>query len=319
VAPAQGLIMKSRLLLNLFLVALVCALGWFALQRSQTPKQDDAGTLKVSSLSAGQINRISVAKPGHPELRLERQGEGWKLVQPWSARADRYQVERLLRVASATSKSRVESQDLKQFELDPALATVTLNDQVFRFGATNGITFEQYLATGNEIFLVSTQFGSSLPGDARQLLAHSLLNDGEMPSGFDFADLHLSKDKDNGKWSASGVRAPKADTSQDDFNRFADNWRFATALSVAPSAEGKDKGARKSPVNWSVLFQDGRKVQFSVAATEPELILIRMDESVEFHFQKEMLKKLSEISPSPPAPAANTSTATPPADAVRGK
>jgi hypothetical protein len=319
VAPAQGLIMKSRLLLNLFLVALVCALGWFALQRSQTPHQDDAGTLKVSSLGAGQITRISVAKPGHPELRLEKQGDGWTLVQPWSGRAERYQVERMLRIASATSKSRVESQDFKQFELDPALATVTLNDQVFRFGATNGITFEQYLATGNEIFLVSTQFGSSLPGDARQLLAHSLLNDGEMPSGFDFADLHLSKDKDSGKWSASGARAPQADTSQDDFNRFADGWRFATALSVAPSAQGKDKGASKSPVNWSVQFQDGRKVQFAVAATEPELILIRKDEGVEFHFQKEMLKKLSEISPSPAAPAASTGTAIPPADAGRGK
>jgi Domain of unknown function (DUF4340) len=279
--------MKSRLILNLLLIMVVCVLGWLALRPS--PKQSDEGTLKISTLSAAQINKIAVQKPGHDELRLEKQGEYWKLAQ--GGRADRYQVERLLNIAGATAKSKIASTDLKEFSLDPALATVTLNDQVFRFGATNDVTYEQYVATADGIFLASPQFGSSLPDQVSQLLSRSLLNDGEMPSGFEFAELKLSKDKASGKWTAVGSKAPAADTSQDEFNKFADGWRFATALSAAPWKGGKEKS------RWIVRLPDGGGVQFALAATEPELVLVRLDEKIEFHFQRDMAKKLSEIPP----------------------
>jgi hypothetical protein len=284
----------------------VCVLGWLALSRSTTPKHSDEGSIKISTLTAAQINKIAVQKQGQTELRLEKQGENWKLVQ--GGRADRYQVERLLKIASASAKSKIESADLKQFGLEPALATVTLNDQVFRFGSVNGITYEQYFATKDGVFLASPQYGSSLPDQVSQMLSRSLLNDGEMPLGFEFPDLKLSKDKDSGKWTGNGARAPGADTSQDEFNKFADGWRFATALSASPWKGGKEKS------RWTLRLQDGSSVQFALTATDPELVLARVDEKIEFHFPREMLKKLSEIPPPPKeSPPAAVTTPTAPA------
>ncbi len=288
--------MKNRVILNLALVVVLCVLAWFAFKRSTAPRQDDQSMLKISSLSAAQVNRLSVLKRGRAEIRLEKQGEGWRLLQPIAGRADRNQVERLLDVAGATSKSKIESADLKQFELAPPLATVTLNDQVFRFGATNGITFEQYVAVADAIFLLPTHFGASLPDDAAQLLSRMLLNEGETPVGFELPGLKLARDKDSGKWTASGSKAPSTELSQDDLNKFVDGWRFASALSAAPNKAGKEQA------RWSIALHDGRTIPLALVQEHPELVLARVDEQTEFHFTREMLQRLSTLAASEKTP-----------------
>ena len=66
--------MNNRLMLNLVLVVVVCVLGWFALQRSQTPKRDDSRNTESLQSRCRADHRIAVAKPGHPEIRLEKTG-----------------------------------------------------------------------------------------------------------------------------------------------------------------------------------------------------------------------------------------------------
>jgi len=289
VATPKGLKVKNRLLLNLGLLALVCALGWFAWNRSTAVKTDDRPKFKLSTLNVAQVSSISLRKPGNAEILVEKKGENWRLLQPIAGRAERNAVERMLDIAGATSLSKIDASDLKQFGLDLPLATLRLGEQVFRFGATNSITFEQYVATADGVYPVSTHYGSALPNDASRLLSRMILNDGEIPVGFDFPGLKLLREKDSGKWQASGARKPSEETSQDDFNRFADGWRFASALSAQPQRVSKEQA------RWRISLQDGRVVDFAVTQQQSELVLARLDEKTEFHFQNDMLNKLSAL------------------------
>ncbi len=82
-------------------------------------------------------------------------------------------------------------------------------------------------------------------------------------------------------------RAPgAADLSQDDVNRWVDDWRLASALHAEPYAGGKPLGAIK------VEFKDGRKITLDILQREPELVLLRPDQNLQYAFFPETAKHL---------------------------
>ncbi len=269
-AAAQGV--KSRLLLNLALLVALTALGLYAYLR---PKQEEPPSFAVSQVKRDEVSRIRLERRGAATVELEKSGGQWRLLAPYRTRADVFQVDRLLDITAATSKQKLPPADLQRYGLSPASVKVTLNDQTFAFGALNEITNEQYVASGDALYLVAPYLGYGIAADASKLLSHRLLGEDEAPVGFDFGRWAASKD-DNGKWSISGS-PPKKDTlPPDDLNRWADEWRMTSSLAVEPH-RGPRHGDRVT-----VKLRGGKIVAFQILGRDSEVKLLRADENMRY-------------------------------------
>jgi hypothetical protein len=89
--------------------------------------------------------------------------------------------------------------------------------------------------------------------------------------------------------------------SADELNRWVDEWRFASSLVTRPATE------RRPIEEIRVGLSDGSQVSFGVLQKEPELVLLRQDEKLEFQFSAENGRRLIARPVPTPAPAAAAS------------
>lgn len=271
--------MKSRLLLNLALAALVMVLALFVWFK---PKPAVQAEFKLSTLAAGDIGRIVIEKAGQSAIVLQKTPAGWRLSSPFQARAEGGTVGHLLEILAAASPQRFPAADLGRFQLDRPLLRLTLNDQEFSFGAQNPLTGEVYVATSGGVHLVAPRYLASALKAPTDFVSRAFLAGEEKPVGFEFADLKLDRQSD-GKWLAS---PPHPDWSQDDLNRWADEWRHASSL-VAQPHDGSP------PVeSFALRLLDGKTIACGILRREPELVLLREDEKLQYHFPAEAGKRL---------------------------
>lgn len=272
-AATQG--MKYKVLINLALIAALVALSLLAYFK---PWQETTPAIKLSSLKRDDVTRIAVEPRGAAPIKLEKHEQAWRLIAPFNAQADGPPVDRLLDVVNATAKQKLPNPDLAQFDLDPPPVRLSLNDQTFSFGRVNDITYEQYVATANGVYLVPPLYGYNIPTDATKLLSRRILDQGEIPVAFDFGRYRVVRD-DKGTWTmAGGAARPDKPLSQDDFNRWADEWQHTSALAVEP-----DKGSR-SREQLNVRFKNGKSVSMAIVQKAPDFQLVRNDNGMRYHF-----------------------------------
>ncbi len=279
--------MKLGWIVNLLLLIGVVGLGTYAWHKAGQPKEP---SYKLSMLPTAGVKKIEVAPRSAPGYALEKRGETWFLTAPIEARADQTQVQRMLDLLSATSKERLAATDLRRFDLDPPALKVSMDGQAFSFGGTNPLSQDQYLATGDSVYLVSTYYASLVPSASDRMLTHNLFNESEKAVAFKFKGF--SVEQKDGKWTLAPQ--PSADNerpSQDDLNRWADDWRYASSL-VTQRWAGK-----ATPDAVQVRLTDGKTIVFVVVRREPELILARPDEKLQFQFSGEMTRRL--LNPAP--------------------
>lgn len=276
--------MKSKILLNLTLIAALVALSLYTYFK---PWQEAAPSIKLTQLKRDDITRIAVEPRGAAAIKLEKLDGAWRIVAPLTAQAEATQVDRLVDIVNANAKQKLANADLSQFDLNPPQVRVTLNDQAFAFGRVNDITYEQYVATADGLYLVPPLYGYGIPTDATKLLSRRLLDAGEVAVAFDFGRHRIERD-DNGTWAASGEFAVAKDQplSQDDFNRWADEWRYTSALSVEP-----DKSSR-SREQVNIRFKSGKAVTMRIVQKEPDFQLVRSDNAMRYHFGVEVGHRL---------------------------
>ena len=276
--------MKSKVLLNLALIAALVALSLLAYYK---PWESADPTIKLTHLKRGDVVRIVIEPRGAAAIKLEKLAGAWRIVTPLNAQAEDTQVDKLIDIVNANSRQKLAKIDLAEFDLNPPPVRVTLNDQAFAFGRINAVTNEQYVATADGVYLAPPLYGYGIPTDAAKLLSRRLLDEGEVPVAFDFGRYRIVRD-DKGKWEAAGAFAAAKDQplSQDDFNRWADEWRHTSALSVAP-----DKGGRARE-QVAVRFKDGKTVTMGIVQKEPDFQVVREDNSMRYHFGVEVGRRL---------------------------
>jgi len=276
--------MKSKVLVNLVLVLLLTGLVLYAYFR---PKELSDPGIRLTQLKRDDITRITVERRGSPIIQLQKRDGGWRISAPLQTRADPIQVDRLTDIATATAKHELPPGDPGRYQLDPPQVKLTLNDQSFAFGRINDVTYEQYVATTGAVYLVAPFYGYGIPTEATNLASRKLLGDTEVPVAFDFGRYRIAKD-DRGTWAIEGAYLAQQGKplSQDDFNRWADEWRFTSSLGAAPrrSARGKDR--------LVVQFKDGKKVPMEIVQKQPEFLLVRSDENMQYRFGAEVGRRL---------------------------
>jgi hypothetical protein len=294
--------MKTGWIVNLLLVVAVAALVWYALYR---PKDDEnAPNNAISALSAAQIKRVRIEAQGVAPIELQKDGDQWFLVQPMRARADRSQVDRLLDLLSARSREKLAATQLERFDLDRPALKVTYDDYVVAFGTSNPLSQDQYVHAGDSVYLLPSFYRSQVPDRPERVLTHALFRQDEK-----LAAIHLEAftvEQRDGKWQVTPP-AGEEPPSQDDLNRWVDDWRHASSLLTQPAG---DKTVAK---DWiEVRLDGGSTLRLGVVQAAPQLVLLRPDEKLTFHFSEDTSTRLTSQPVAPePAPASGTSPAAP--------
>lgn len=270
--------MKKSWLVNAALLIAVVALGWLAYLK---PRSDEPVTYPLSTLKAGDVEKIHLERTDRTLVVLEKKAGLWFITAPLTAPAEPLQVQRLLAILDARATSRLAATDLARFDLDRPAARLTVDTQTFSFGTFNTMAREQYVLTGNTVYPVELRYGAALPADVTQLISKQLFADGEVPVRFGFSDFTVGST--DGKWT---VTPAPADSSQDDINRWVDDWRLASALRVEPHGKGRAIGEIK------LEFKDGRKLTLGIMQREPGLVLLRPDQNLQYSFFAQTAKRL---------------------------
>lgn len=270
--------MKKSWLVNAALLIAVVALGSLAYLK---PRSDEPVTYPVSALKAGDAGKIHLERTGRTPVVLEKKAGLWFITAPLAAPAETLQVQRLLAILDARASNRLGASDLARFDLDRPAVRLTVDAQSFSFGTVSTTAREQYVLTGDAVYTVGPGYGAALPADFTQLIRRRLFADGEVPVRFEFSDFAVKTA--DGKWT---VTPAPADLSQDDINRWVDDWRLASAVRVEPSGKGKMLGEIK------IEFKDGRKLTLGILQREPELVLLRPDQNLQYSFFAQTAKHL---------------------------
>lgn len=264
--------------LNVVLAVAVAGLGtWVYFKRAT----DAPPGHSLSALKAAQIASIRIERPGEPPMALEKKNDAWFVTAPFAARGNDVRARQLVEIVEARTEHRFPATDLGRFELDQPQARVTIGGQAFDLGMVSPVTREQYVQTGDSVYAVSARYGAALPATAGDLASSRLFGPGETPARIELEAFTVAQH--DGSWR----QTPESpDLSQDDFVRWIDEWRNATALRVEPHAAGKPQASVR------VQLRDGRKLSLGILARSPELVLLRPDEKLKYHFRGDIATRL---------------------------
>lgn len=286
--------MKPRWLLLAALLVLIGILTAVALLQ---PGRESAKRPALTSLSSDTIHSIRIERPNQAPIELARDESGWKMREPFKARANGFLVENLLAVVAAPIEATVAASDseLARYGLATPLARVNLGEAEIAFGAMHPFQRQQYVRHNSTVFLIAAYYYGASAQRAEQYLDARLLAAGTKLSELKFPDFSVSR-RDGG-WQR---RPERAALSGDSINDFVSEWQQASALSV-------QRHTGKRPIAWvSLTLADDpqpRTVRVGVLALEPELVLHRPDEGLDYHFPAELGKRLLQLEPSAPAPS----------------
>ena len=272
------------------IAALVGALVLLAIYKPGA-KQEQQGA-PLTSLASQDIQRIRLLRPKQPQMVLEKNGEAWRLTAPLTARANDTRVSELVQLTTTRVPTRFPAgpSELGKFGLDNPLATLFLNEAEIRFGGMHPLENQLYVWHDGQVLLIPVAALRVASAPLNDFLNAGLLEEKTKPLAFRFPTFGL-KQNEQGAW----MRTPEMkELASDAINRFVDEWRYARALSVAPYS-GKPI---KERVTITVADGDkSRVVELGVLALEPEFIVYRKDENLQYHFATDIGTRLMQIKP----------------------
>jgi hypothetical protein len=269
--------MSRATLVNIVLALIVAGLALFLYLR---PKPGDAPALALSSLAPDGVTRVQVER-GDARFVLEKRDGNWFLTQPYRARADEFRTKQLLDLLAAKASRKLPATDLARFDLDRPAVRVVFDDQPISFGTVNEMSNEQYVAAGDGVYLIPMRHAAALPQEARDLTGRQLFGPDEVP--VEIALDGVAMVQRDGIWRLS-PEAPGV--SQDDLNRWGDEWKAAASLLTQTG----EPGATGESV--TVKLKDGKIIRFAIVQRNPELVLRREDEGLQYHFSQAAGKRL---------------------------
>jgi hypothetical protein len=279
---ASGL--KRRWLLNAGLLVLIAVLVVVAFYLPGRKKPEPGPPLTAVAVDG--VARVRIEKPGQPGIVLEKSGDAWRLAAPVKARANRFNVERLLRVLAAPGDTRIpaEPAGLSRFGLDKPAVRVWFDDQEIDFGALHPLKNEVYVLYHNEVVLIPGHYLAASTYPYTNFIDSGLFDDGFKLSAIKLPDFALAL-KD-GVWR----RQPEdRKLTTDRVNDFAAEWQNARALTV-------DKYSGKEAIGAIEVTatRDGKteNLKLGILSYKPEFVLHRPDENLEYHFTEDTGKHL---------------------------
>ncbi|MCX8049365.1 MAG: DUF4340 domain-containing protein [Methylohalobius sp.] len=279
--------MRRRWLVILSLLFLVAGLGGWVYWLAQAPEKVSPPLLAAFAPDA--VQQIVIERQNE-RLEFTRGQEGWRMVQPFEAPADAYHMEQLLSLPNQSSQTRYPASelDLARLELIPPKATVRLGESEVRFGGQNPLNFQRYVQIGDTVYLIEDTLFYQLTAPATTWIEHKLLPSGHVQS-LELPGWRITA-KEGGGWT-SEPQLPSAD-----IERLMDTWRTARAVQVNSYPQEPPPSAER--IRLSV---EGKVLEFIVLQREPELVLLRPEQKLSYHFYGSIGQRL--LTPTLPSPS----------------
>lgn len=262
--------MKRGWLLNVFLLAAVAALAWLAWR---SPSRDDTAREPLSAVRPAAVSRIVLTRQNQPPVSIERRAEQWWISSPLQARADEFQVMRLLTILDARPSARMAAGDSSRFELNPPSAILEIDGVQYAFGGINTVTREQYVLRGDTVYAVELRHGAAMPARPEALIRRALLAENEVPVAITLPAFSVRKS--GSRWTLT----PASELAgADELQSYIDQWRHASATTVA-------RHDNKAPLSdIGIEFSDKTTLKLGLVQREPQLILWRRDNGLQYVF-----------------------------------
>lgn len=283
--------MNRRWWLNLGLLAAAGILVAIALFKpgGETPAPKPA----LTALRAEAVQRISIERPGQPPIVLEKTGEQWRLTAPLAARANRSRIDNLTRIAGAESEARLPFDEtaLGQYGLDKPLVSVRLDGELIQFGGLHPLKQQQYVRYRDGVHLIGAQYLRAAVARYTDFIDTALIEDGREPVALRLPGLALTRV--DGHWK---LEPGNKDIGSDRVMQFVQEWRHARALGV----DRYDGAPAKQRVRIEFAAGAPEKpttLEIGIVARTPQLILVRKDEGLQYHFPADTGKRLLSLTP----------------------
>ncbi len=278
--------MNPRNLLNLGLLLAVLVLGgliWFAQQ-----EPPEAEPERLTMLTEADITRIEIRPARRADALLERRGAEWWLAEPFTARADRARVDAAIGLARARSEARYSASavDARQAGLDEPALVLRIDDTTLELGGTEPLHGRRFVRVGDSVHLIVDRYSYLLQGGVASLVSPQLLPTGARLQAITLPGLRLLQR--DGQWQLADGEASSADAVQ----TLVDEWRHARALRVS-----RDEGGAAGESVTLRLAGDAPPLRFILQRGEDEVLLVRPDLGLAYHFTPSVAKRLLALPP----------------------
>ena len=146
---------SKRRMINLFLLVLLCGLGYLAYHQVQTENTSIA-TLYHPAIGES-VTEVTILLPGQPEIRIESGESDWRIVAPVESKADGRYLQQLFTLLSEPVLAEYEAadQDLAAFDLSDNAIRVRFNEVEYALGSLNPVNHRRYVLSDQRILLVN--------------------------------------------------------------------------------------------------------------------------------------------------------------------
>lgn len=261
--------------LNLIMFATVAGLVVFLYFR---PQSQDIPEYSISSRSVETVQNLRIIRQ-QKEIVLEQLDNRWRMIEPVQACADEKKIREILEILTASSHRRFPLTDLEHFGLDQPNVRLYINDEYFGFGGFAPITYQQYVATGDDIYLISPRYALTLPVSASDLINPGLLASHEIPVKFEMNRLIV--EFRNGNWNSRVQDSDKA-LNGEAIEHWVRLWQTVLAKEITLNQE---LGADFTETDRiKISLQDEQEINLKVLQSESEIVLVRVNEGIGYHF-----------------------------------
>jgi hypothetical protein len=269
--------MKSRLALNLGLLALIAVLTAVAVLKPGK-KEEPQPTLVAGELNS--LNRVTLQNKG--TLTFEKKDGLWVLTAPFAAPVNQVRMRQLVEVGQAVSSARypIKPEELAQFGLDRPQATLMLGDTTLKFGNTDPINMRRYVRIGDTLHLVDDNFFHHLTASATDYVDKKLIPEGTKIRQIELPGLKIIKGAE-GRWTAEPAGDGKTDWAE-----LASTWATARAIEVKRLEKDAPGGTIR------VTFNEGSPIEFLILRKEPSLTLARRDLGLQYEITADTARDL---------------------------
>ena len=281
--------MKSRLALNLGLLALIAVLTAVAVLKPGK-KEEPQPTLVAGELNS--LNRVTLQNKD--TLTFEKKDGLWVLTAPFAAPVNQVRMRQLVEVGQAVSSARypIKPEELAQFGLDRPQATLTLGDTTLQFGNTDPINMRRYVRIGDTLHLVDDNFFHHLTASATDYVDKKLIPEGAKIRQIELPGLKIMKGAE-GRWTAEPAGDGKTDWAE-----LASTWATARAIEV----KRLEKDTPGETIR--VTLNEGSPIEFLILRKQPSLTLARRDLGLQYEITADTARDLLNQKKPDPEPAA---------------
>lgn len=277
--------MRPRLVLNVVLALVVAVLALLVVY--QPGKKAPPDEPPLANLKPADIDHIELLRSDQPNVDLVRKNGQWLMTGPYSAPANAARVREILGIPAMQVQSHVagSGKDLSRFGLAKPEVRVRLGDHEFAFGNTNPLTYQRYVGYAGQVYLVNDTIYAQLIATPPEYVSNRLLPAGTKIDALTVPDLALVEHQ--GRWKIT--LGSTKDVSADAITTIIQAWQSARALQVTKLGDKPAQGTA------TLGLKNGKKVDFSILAVKPQLVLGRKDLGLEYHLDSDAARRLLKL------------------------